>query len=160
MSEDPAVGQSASGNYIAQADRGSTASVNVIQYGDISPQPVEHERLEAARRLLSEMPLEEVSEPTTLPPGSAMPLSPNPLFVSREQELKALATKLKAGATADVGPVVIAAATGLGGIGKTHLASEFVHRYGHYFSGGVFWLSFADADAIPAEVAACGGPGR
>jgi len=52
----------------------------------------------------------------------------------------------------------IAAATGLGGIGKTQLASEFVHRYGRYFSGGVFWLSLADPQAVPAEVAAYGGP--
>ncbi|NIO76338.1 MAG: tetratricopeptide repeat protein, partial [Armatimonadetes bacterium] len=48
---------------------------------------------------------------------------------------------------------------GMGGIGKTQLAAEFVHRYGQYFAGGVFWLSFADPAAIPAEVAACGGLG-
>jgi len=55
--------QSASGNFIAQADRGGTASVNVINYGDISSRSVEPARLEAARRVLSEMPLEEVPEP-------------------------------------------------------------------------------------------------
>lgn len=47
--------------------------------------------------------------------------------------------------------------TGLGGIGKTQLACEFVHRYGQFFPGGVFWLSFADPAAVPAEVAMCGG---
>jgi hypothetical protein len=45
------------------------------------------------------------------------------------------------------------------GYGKTQLAAEFVHRYGQFFSGGVFWLSFADAAAVTAEVAACGGMG-
>jgi hypothetical protein len=40
-------------------------------------------------------------------------------------------------------------------MGKTQLASEFVHRYGSYFAGGVFWLSFADAEAVPAEIDAC-----
>ncbi len=30
-----------------------------------------------------------------------------------------------------------------------------MYRYGHYFAGGVFWLSFANADAVPAEVAVC-----
>jgi tetratricopeptide (TPR) repeat protein len=50
----------------------------------------------------------------------------------------------------------LAAASGLGGIGKTQLATEFVHRYGRYFEGGVFWMSFADPAAVPGEVAACG----
>ena len=85
-----------------------------------------------------------------------MPLAANPLFVGREEDLKTLARQLKEGETSAVGQVEIAAATGLGGIGKTQLASEFVHRYGHFFAGGVFWLSFADAATVPVEVAACG----
>ena len=44
-------------------------------------------------------------------------------------------------------------------MGKTQLASEFVHRYGQFFSGGVFWLSFENPDAIPSEIAMCGGVG-
>jgi tetratricopeptide (TPR) repeat protein len=86
-----------------------------------------------------------------------MPLSRNPLFVGRADDLQRLAAALTGGETVAIGQ--IAAATGLGGIGKTNLATEFVHRYGHYFAGGVFWLSFADPANIPAEVAACGGAG-
>jgi tetratricopeptide (TPR) repeat protein len=86
-----------------------------------------------------------------------MPLRRNPLFVGREADLRALATALKGGETTVIGQT--AAASGLGGIGKTQLASEFVHRYGQYFAGGVCWLSFADPAAVPTEVAACGGPG-
>jgi tetratricopeptide (TPR) repeat protein len=41
-------------------------------------------------------------------------------------------------------------------MGKTQLAVEFAHRYGPYFAGGVFWLSFADPKNIAAECAACG----
>jgi tetratricopeptide (TPR) repeat protein len=109
--------------------------------------------------VLDAMPLEEIPPVAPPPPGSRMPLSPNPLFVGREEDLKTLTAALKGGETVAIGQVQIAAATGLGGIGKTQLAVEFVHRYGQYFAGGVFWLSFADPSAIPAEIAACGGVG-
>lgn len=91
-----------------------------------------------------------------LPAGSVMPLRRNPHFVGRHTDLLALARALDIGGTAAVSQLETAAATGLGGIGKTQLACEFVHRYGQFFSGGVFWLSFDNADAVPAEVAACG----
>jgi tetratricopeptide (TPR) repeat protein len=109
-----------------------------------------------ARAALADLPLEEVPRPGPLPIGSRMPLSPNPLFVGREEDLKTLARQLKAGETSAVGQVEIAAATGLGGMGKTQLASEFVHRYGRFFAGGAFWMSFADAGSVSAEIAASG----
>ena len=121
------------------------------------PAPVADDRLARAEARLAAMPLDMVPAPAPLPPGSRMPLARNALFVGREADLKALAGALKAGETAAVGQ--IAAATGRGGIGKPQLASEFVHRYGQYFQGGVFWLSFADPEAVPAEIATCGGPG-
>lgn len=111
---------------------------------------------EVARDALAALPLEEVPQPGPLPVGSRMPLAPNPLFVGREEDLKTLARQLKAGETSAVGQVEIAAATGLGGIGKTQLASEFVHRYGRFFAGGIFWMSFADGSTVPVEVAASG----
>ncbi|HEY0602351.1 MAG TPA: toll/interleukin-1 receptor domain-containing protein, partial [Herpetosiphonaceae bacterium] len=103
------------------------------------------------------IPVLSIPAPVPLPPGSRMPLSHNPLFVGREEELRELAQVLKAGETVAIGQVAIAATTGLGGIGKTQLAAEFVHRYGQFFAGGVFWLSFADPAVVPAEIAACGG---
>lgn len=109
----------------------------------------------AAQQKLVELPLETIPEITTLPPGSRMPFSPNPHFVGREASLQALATAFKGGETVVMGRVEIAAASGMGGIGKTQLASEFVHRYGQYFAGGVFWLSFADANAVRTEIADC-----
>jgi tetratricopeptide (TPR) repeat protein len=119
------------------------------QHIHAAPSPI-MDPVEAARRL-AELPLDRIPDPAPLPFGSRMPLSPNALFVGREQDLKEIAAALKAGTTS-----VIAAATGMGGIGKTQLASEFVHRYGHYFIGGVFWLSFAEADGVEVEIAACG----
>jgi len=94
-----------------------------------------------------------------LPSGSYMPLPPSADFVGRVEELRTLAGLLcDGGGTAMVAVGQIAAATGLGGIGKTQLAVAFVHRYGHRFPGGVFWLDCGDPELIPDFVAACGGP--
>lgn len=114
--------------------------------------------VDAAALALAEVQLEHI--PTTgrqlpprqsLPAGSLMPFRHNPLFVGRRTDLQALATRFKGG-----NPTSTVVITGLGGMGKTQLASEFVHRYGQYFAGGVFWLSFADGNGVPIEVAACG----
>src|SRR5439155_15337035 len=86
------------------------------------------------------------------------PLAPNPVFVGRGKELLQVAASLK-GSSTTVALGQIVASTGLGGLGKTQLAVEFVHRYGCFFSGGVLWLSFASADEIPHQVAACAGSG-
>ena len=107
--------------------------------------------IEQARERLKQMPLDEVPEPQDLPIVSKMPHPVNPNFVGREDELKELAKNLKEGTS-----TAITATTGIGGIGKSQLAAEFVHRYGKYFEGGVFWLSFSDPNSIPAEVAECG----
>lgn len=102
------------------------------------------------------LPLDALPEPAPLPSASRMPLHRNPLFVSRAGELQRIARAVaRQGATR----VATIAITGLGGIGKTQVACEFVHRYGQFFPGGVFWLSFADPTTVPAEIAACGGPG-
>jgi tetratricopeptide (TPR) repeat protein len=91
-----------------------------------------------------------------LPPGSRMPQAPNPLFVGRENEMLDLARMLTPGSGAMVG--VHAAVIGMGGVGKTQLAVEYAHRYGHLYQGGVFWLNFAGEEDPINEVARCGGP--
>jgi tetratricopeptide (TPR) repeat protein len=95
-------------------------------------------------------------EPAPLPAGSRMHLAINPLFVGRVDELRNVAEALQVGD--DTSVTQVTAVTGLGGIGKTQLAAAFVHCYGQFFKGGVFWLSFADPASVPAEVALCGGP--
>jgi transcriptional regulator with XRE-family HTH domain len=110
-----------------------------------------------SQRQVARLPLDAIPCPAALPAGSRMPLRRNPLFVGREAELRQLAWAFTLDRTAALGQVALAAITGLGGIGKTQLACEFVYRYGPVFTGGVLWLSLADPAAVPAEVAACGG---
>jgi tetratricopeptide (TPR) repeat protein/transcriptional regulator with XRE-family HTH domain len=90
---------------------------------------------------------------SSLPPHSRMLLRRNSLFVGRRRELAWLMEKLAA-------PGATAAVCGMGGLGKTQLAAEYVYIYGHAYSGGVFWLSCADETVLPAEIAACGGAGH
>ena len=122
-----------------------------------SPTDVGPEALAEAQALLASLPTDALPPRAPLPPGSRMPLAPNPLFVGRGDELRQIAVALRGRDTiVALGQVV--ASTGLGGLGKTQLAAELVHRYGRFFAGGVFWLSFASLDEIPLQVAACAGP--
>ena len=114
------------------------------------------QRMELAHQLLAQLPTDALPAPATLPPalppGSRMPFARTPTFVGRQPDLQAIAVALKEGQAAAV--------HGLGGVGKTTVAAEFVHRYGAYFAGGVFWLSFANPANIPTEIAQCGGQGH
>ncbi|HEU4326930.1 MAG TPA: tetratricopeptide repeat protein [Roseiflexaceae bacterium] len=113
------------------------------------PAPAAPVSSEEALARLDRLPLDHVPEPQMLPSPHRMPLHPNQHFVGRDEELRALAALLKTGGT-------IAITTGIGGMGKTQLAAELVHRYGAYFAGGVFWVSCGNPTNIPAEVAECG----
>lgn len=109
--------------------------------------------LEAAQKRLAELPLDIVPDPAPLSGPHRLVFEANPLFVGRDPDLKELARRLKAGGTTAIVPAVVA--TGMGGLGKTQLATEFAHRYGRYFAGGVFWVTMTDATTAEAEVAAC-----
>jgi len=118
------------------------------------PSPLQHSLrikptdIATAEQLLARLPIDTIPDVTPLPPGSQMPFRRNRLFVGRKIELITLAKHAKVGE--------IVAITGVGGVGKTQLASEFVHRYGQFFAGGVYWLSFAKPADIPIEIAKCG----
>ena len=116
-----------------------------------SPKPIDP--LPAARDALAALPLDHVPAPRAdLPHASRLPFEVSPHFVGRDAELKQLAAAI---GTAQPAVVMPAVATGLGGIGKTSLVTEFAYRYGVYFHGGVFWLNCADPDQVPSQVAAC-----
>jgi hypothetical protein len=133
--------------------------VYVAGYEHVRPSPVEPTLLEEGRLLLEELPLDRV--PAISPPfpeSKGSPMDPNPLFVGREEDLKYLAAEMKAGGSTSR-PMKTVCISGLGGVGKTQLASEFAHRYGRYFRGGIYWLNLSNPDAIAEEIASCGGAG-
>ena len=125
-------------------------------YGSIHQtihQPKLIDPLPAALAALASIPLDSVPEPRAdLPHASRLPFESSPHFVGREEELKRLAAAI---GTAQLAVVMPAVATGLGGIGKTSLVTEFAYRYGVYFHGGVFWLNCADPDQVASQIAAC-----
>lgn len=83
------------------------------------------------------------------------PPLPKTNFVGREEELQRLADMLTGEDAVDV--ALLPAITGIGGIGKTRLAIEFVHEYRNRFPDGIFWLNMEHPDTIEAQIAACGG---
>lgn len=145
--------QSATGSFNAIADRGGTAIV--ANYENATLRPVEFATILKAKQLLATLPVENIPGISPLPAGSRMPLLHNSLFVGRSDALRKLASLLKGDEAESSSLVPTVAISGLGGMGKTQLACEFVYRYGHFFAGGVFWLSFANAQVIPSEIAVC-----
>ncbi|MDJ0841386.1 MAG: FxSxx-COOH system tetratricopeptide repeat protein [Acidobacteriota bacterium] len=89
-----------------------------------------------------------------LHPHSYMPFAINANFVGRADDLLWLHRCLKKNSSIAVGQVVNA--SGLGGIGKTQLAVEYVHRFGPCFPNGVFWLNFSDPEVVPSEISRVG----
>ena len=97
-------------------------------------------------------PRGELPAPGAIPPYSRMELGRNPHFVGREPELHELAARLL---YASDGEAQAITTHGIGGMGKSQLAVEYAHRFGRFYHN-VYWVSFAEADSIPAEIAACG----
>jgi len=91
-------------------------------------------------------------EPSRLPPGSRILFHRNAVFTGREEDLKVIAKDLLITNKTFL-VTQTAAATGMGGIGKTQLAVEFCYRYGHYFYC-VHWINAKQS--VDSEIAACG----
>ena len=124
-------------------------------YQSVPTLPIDEAILRVGRERFAALPLDRVPDHAPIPPQSRVAHRQMAHFVGREAELQQLARIMAERATAAITPT--AATTGLGGVGKTSLATEFVHRYGQFFAGGVFWLSCADPTNIPSEIAQCGG---
>ncbi|MBV7328121.1 tetratricopeptide repeat protein [Chloroflexi bacterium TSY] len=118
------------------------------------------DRLQPTKNQLDRLTVDRIPPRAQFPVHSHMPLSANLNFVGRQSSLLQIARTFRTGLNLKDSGVKTIAITGTGGLGKTQLASEFVHRYGQFFAGGIFWVSFADPKSIASEIAACGGVGR
>lgn len=68
-----------------------------------------------------------------------VPFPHNPDFVGRDTDLATLHAMLQQGnSPVGIRPTVL---VGLGGIGKTQLAVEYVHAYRDFYGDGIFWLN-------------------
>ncbi len=158
---DLTVGQALEGT--VTEERSGLASQPTIYATALSVPDINSVKLTEATAKLAKLPTEVVPHVGLLPTGSRMPFEPNPFFLGRDAELLDLARKIKTERTVIINQqdTVIQnqrahLTSDYGGIGKTQLASEFVHRYGQYFAGGVYWLNFSNPTTIAAEIIAIG----
>ena len=137
------------------ADAIETTSVNVSRWenGSNSPSPYFRQRLcEVYGKTPAELGL--LSSSTT--PGEKLwnvPNSPNPFFTGREDLLELLLERLSARHSAVLTQPQPQALYGLGGIGKTQTATEFIYRNTDYYTN-VFWLKAADRETLVADFVA------
>jgi hypothetical protein len=86
----------------------------------------------------------QLPPPGILPNGSRLEvLFRNPTFTGRQEQLLTIAEKLLHNPSE--ASLVIQVVNGIGGVGKTQLATEFCYRYGRYFAG-VHWLTVHQPD--------------
>ncbi len=91
------------------------------------------------------------SFPGALPALWTLPHRRNPHFTGRQDELAALAAALRGG-----GPAAVTPLTGLGGVGKTELATEYAYRHAADYDA-VLWLRAEDPESLAADYAALAG---
>ncbi|MCA9931768.1 MAG: hypothetical protein KC419_24965, partial [Anaerolineales bacterium] len=96
---------------------------------------------------------DQLAEPGPLPACSYLPYHRNRVFTGRAAYLKQLAEVLLPETVLPKTAVI----SGMGGLGKTQLAVEYAYRYGRYYSGGVYWISFAEEENVSEVIAGIGG---
>ena len=102
-------------------------------------------------------PRGELAAPGPLPHNAYMPLHRNVTFTGRQNELRRLAELLLPSQEVELNLPKGVVISGMWGMGKSQLAAEYAYRYGRYYPGGVFWISFANPENVAEEIASIGG---
>lgn len=135
---------------LAEAIRVSVRSIRRWEQDLAIPQEVSRERLcrlfgIEPQYLLGSLPSEEAPQLDTANPIWYVPLSRNACFTGREEILETLHTLLAP--EQPVASIQALALSGLGGIGKTHVAMEYAYRYAQEYRA-VFWLAAETAESL------------
>src|SRR4029078_3108803 len=72
-----------------------------------------------------------------------VPFRKDPHFVGREDDLEELHALLQKSEQSKAVGARPAARTGMGVVGKTQLAVEYVYRHRHAYPGGIYWVNAA-----------------
>ncbi|MEV6105025.1 FxSxx-COOH system tetratricopeptide repeat protein [Streptomyces sp. NPDC051940] len=150
------------------AERGDPGSPGQNSQGSPSTTPAPVAQAGDPARNTEEVPMDPAPSPTTQPPAGptgprtppagialpgrlprAMPLPQAPHFTGREEELDELRRMLNADDRVAVLPYAL---YGMGGVGKTRLAVEYVHRH-HTEYERIWWIDAEQPAVIRQQLA-------
>ena len=95
------------------------------------------------KKFTTELSRYHIKEEETIPYVFSAPPR-NRYFAGRTDEIQKLKRILQVEETLKEKKVRVAAVCGLGGVGKTSLASEYAHQMKNFYKGGVYWFSAED----------------
>ena len=95
------------------------------------------------KNFTTELSRYHIKEEETIPYVFSAPPR-NRYFAGRTDEIQELKRMLQVEETLGENKVRIGAVCGLGGVGKTSLASEYAHQMKDFYKGGVYWFSAED----------------
>ena len=95
------------------------------------------------KKFTTELSRYHIKEEETIPYVFSAPPR-NRYFAGRTEEIQKLKRILQVEETLKEKKVRVAAVCGLGGVGKTSLASEYAHQMKNFYKGGVYWFSAED----------------
>ena len=95
------------------------------------------------KKFTTELSRYHIKEEETIPYVFSAPPR-NRYFAGRTEEIQELKRILQVEETLKDKKVRVAAVCGLGGVGKTSLASEYAHQMKDFYKGGVYWFSAED----------------